>query len=376
MASVKNVSIITISAFAAALLSFSGCGGGSSSDTPTTSSSSTAASSSTGSSITGTVLSGDITSNTTLTKDKQWKIDGLVKVRPGATLTIEAGTTIYGDESGDDFIVVMKGAKIMAEGTASEPIVFTSEAALNNPANADVGQWGGLTILGNAPTNHENPYYEVDENDADFAFGGTDANDNSGVLRHVQILNSGITVGTDQEINGLSLAGVGAGTVVENITVTNSSDDCVEIWGGTVNVSNLNLTNCQDDSFDLDYGYVGTATNIVVTQSEIAHAGFEISSGGDAPMTSPIIKNFTITKVAGSDEGGIYIKDDTTAPTFIDGSVTVDATDSAVYTKKVMTASQKAAIAFKDVTLSPETFSGDGAADAQARWTANDGSAE
>ncbi|MBD3753963.1 MAG: hypothetical protein IE935_16455, partial [Micrococcales bacterium] len=198
--------------------------------------------------------------DTTLTKDKMYKIDGLVKVRPGATLTIEAGTTVFGDDQGDDYIVVMKGAKIMAEGTAAEPIIFTSEIALNNPSKADTGQWGGLTILGAAPTNRADPHYEVDETDSDFAFGNVaagagDANDNSGVLKYVQILNSGKTIGTDLEINGLSLAGVGAGTVVENITVVNSSDDCIEIWGGTVNVTNASMTNCQDDSFDLDYGY-------------------------------------------------------------------------------------------------------------------------
>ena len=154
---------------------------------------------------------------------------------------------------------------------------------------------------------------------------------------------------TDQEVNGLSLAGVGSGTTIENIHVENSSDDGIEIWGGTVNVTNATLINCQDDSFDLDYGYVGTATNISVTQTEIAHAGFEISSGGTTPMTSPTIVNFSINKIAGSDEGGIYIKDDSTAPTFVNGHVTTYGTDAAVYTKVTMPADQKAALAFKDV---------------------------
>jgi len=324
-----------------------------------------------------TTLVGDITSDLTLHKTRIYKIDGLVKVRPGATLTIEPGTTIFGDNQGDDYIVVMKGAKIIADGTAEEPIIFTSEIALNDPTQADVGQWGGLTILGSAPTNHANPHYEVNENDPDFAFGSLnagegDSNDNSGILRHVKILNSGKTIGTDIEINGLSLAGVGAGTIVDNITVENSSDDCVEIWGGTVNVSNLNLTNCQDDSLDLDYGYSGTASYVTVTQVAPAHAGFEISSGGNNPMTHARIENFTINKVAGSDEGGIYIKDDTTAPIFINGVVHVDTTDVAIHTKLPATAEQKAAIAFKDVTLSPETFDGAAADDIKARWLAND----
>ncbi|WOE69384.1 hypothetical protein RZR97_09725 [Hydrogenimonas thermophila] len=323
------------------------------------------------------VLSGDITSDKTLTKDKLWKIDGLVKVRPGATLTIEPGTTIFGDNIGDDYIVVMKGAKIIADGTLDEPIIFTSEAALKDPTSAAPGQWGGLTILGGAPTNHANPHYEVDETDPDFAFGAANAgegdlNDNSGIIRNVYVLNSGKTIGTDLEINGLSLAGVGAGTVVENVTVKNSSDDCIEIWGGTVNVKNAYLENCQDDSFDLDYGYVGHAKGILVKQVEPAHAGFEISSGGDNPMTKPVIENFVIEKVAYSDEGGIYIKDDTTAPTFINGTVKVDSTDVAIHTKKPATQAQLDTIAFKNVTLSPETFDGDAGEDIKTRWEAND----
>ena len=298
-----------------------------------------------------TTLSGKLTGTTTLDKTKQYKIDGLVKIDNGATLTIPAGTVIFGDENGDDYIVVMQGAKIIADGTESEPIVFTSETALKDPLDSDVGQWGGLVLLGKAPTNHNNPRYEVDENDPDFAFGGTVTNDNSGILRHIKILNSGKTLGTDLEINGLSLAGVGSGTTVENITVINSSDDCVEIWGGTVNVSNISMANCQDDSFDLDYGYVGTATNITVVQTEQAHAGFEISSGGDNPMTAPTIENFSIVKVDGSDEGGIYIKDDTTAPSFVNGVVTTLSDDANINTKKAFTPTQKSTIAFKDVIL-------------------------
>jgi len=296
-------------------------------------------------------LSGDITANLTLDKTKQYKVNGLVTVKNGATLTVPAGTVVYGDSTGDDFIVVTKGSKIIADGTDAEPIYFTSEASLTTPTSNTVGQWGGLTLLGDAPTNHVNPFYEVDETNPDFAFGGANAADNSGVLRNVYIMNSGVTMSTDQEVNGLSLAGVGSGTVVDNIYVGNSSDDGVEIWGGTVDVSNITLVNCQDDSFDLDYGYVGTATNIYVQQTDASsHAGFEISSGGDAPMTSPVIRNFVINKAANTDEGGIYIKDDTTAPDFVSGVVTT-VSDANIHTKKVFTSAQTAAIAFKDVIL-------------------------
>jgi len=297
-------------------------------------------------------LVGDITVDTTLDKTKRYLVDGLVTVKNNATLTIPAGTVVYGNTTGDDYIVVAKGSKIVANGTDAEPIYFTSEASLLDPTAGDVGQWGGLTILGDAPTNHTNPFYEVDETNPDFAFGGTNAADNSGSLTNVHILNSGVTMSTDQEVNGLSLAGVGSGTTVNNIYVGNSSDDGVEIWGGTVNVSNVTMVNCQDDSFDLDYGYIGTATNIFVQQTVASsHAGMEISSGGTAPMTSPTIKNFVVNKFAGTDEGGLYIKDDTTAPTFVNGLVTTVGADANIHTKKVFTAAQKSTIAFRDVLL-------------------------
>ena len=323
-----------------------------------------------------TTLFGKLTGTINLVNTKQYKVDGLVKIDSGAVLNIEPGTVIFGDNSGDDYIVVMQGAQIIADGTEAQPIVFTSEEALKDFNRSEVGQWGGLVLLGRAPTNHDDPRFEVDETDPDFAFGNPlagvgDATDNSGVLRHVKILNSGKTLGTDLEINGLSLAGVGSGTVIENITVTNSSDDCVEVWGGTVDISNVKLVNCQDDSFDLDYGYVGVDTNITVVQTVAAHAGFEISSGGDNPMTSPTIKNFTIVKVAGSDEGGIYIKDDTTAPLFINGSVTtVSESDAGVNARKVFSAPQKSAIDFQKVMLHATTyFSGTGANDTAAVFT-------
>jgi hypothetical protein len=297
------------------------------------------------------VLSGDI-GGQTLVKTNKYEIDGLVYVQAGSTLTIPAGTVLYGDTTGDDYIVVEKGGVIDAQGTDAEPIYFTSKTSLEDPTAGDVGQWGGLTVLGDAPVNRAGARYEVDENNARFDFGGATAADNSGSLVNVHILNSGVTMSTDQEVNGLSLAGVGSGTTVDNIYVGNSSDDGIEIWGGTVNVTNATMVNCQDDSFDLDYGYVGNATNIYVHQTDAAsHAGFEISSGGFVEMTSPTITNFVISKAEGTDEGGIYIKDDSTAPTFINGTVTTATADANIFTKTSFSSTQKSAIAFRDVLL-------------------------
>jgi len=298
------------------------------------------------------VVSGDITANTTWTSGNKYKINGLVKVKSGATLTIEAGTIIYG-EAGSNYIVVTKGSDIIANGTEANPIVFTSSAALADSTTATDAQWGGLTILGDAPTNQNDPHYEVDESDSEFAFGGTTAADSSGSLKHVYILNSGYEVATDIEINGLSLCGVGSGTTVENIHIENSSDDGIEIWGGTVNVTNIDVKNALDDSIDLDFGYAGTITNARIQQTGTAHAGFEISSGGTSPMTEAKIVNFSVVKYDDSDEGGIYIKDDSTAPTFVNGFVTVGANEghADVRVKSAMTADQKATLSFKDVNL-------------------------
>ena len=325
-----------------------------------------------------TTLVGKLSGTINLTKDKKYKVNGLVKIDTGAVLNIEPGTIIYGDAIGDDYIVVMQGARIEAPGTKDEPIIFTSEAALTDSTSATVGQWGGLTVLGKAPTNYSTQaFYEVDETDSDFAFGGATAGtgvagDNSGTLTNVYILNTGITMASNQEINGLSLCGVGSGTTVEDIHVENSSDDGIEVWGGTVDLTNLTIINAQDDSLDLDAGYVGTVTNVSVVQTEAVFAGFEISSGGDTPMTSPTIVNFAINKFTGSEEGGIYIKDDTTAPTFVNGLVTTWGGDAAINTKLALSSGQQNTLAFSNVILNTGfKFSGAGASGTKAIWANN-----
>ncbi len=309
-------------------------------------------------------LTGDL-STQTLDKTKQYHISGRVFVATGETLTIPAGTVLFG-ETGSDYLVVEKGADIIANGTAAEPIIFTSRTALVDPLSADVGQWGGVTILGAAPTNQDDPHYEVDQTEPRFAFGNAvaaagDAADSSGSLKFVNIYNTGKVLGDNIEINGLSLCGVGNGTVIEDITVINSSDDGIEVWGGTVDMTRLTIINAQDDSLDLDLGYVGNVTDVKIQQVGIAHAGMEISSVGATPMTTPTITNFKISKVAGSDEGGIYIKDDVTAPTFVNGEVLTQGTDAGLNVKKVISAGQDAALSFTDVLFnSPTLVSGSG----------------
>ena len=293
-----------ILALAAATV-MTGCGGGGSS-------SGTSVAQPTQPTPSSTVLSGNIAEDMTLTKDKVWKLDGLVVVTGGATLTIEAGTTIVGlPGTGDatSYMIIDAGAKIMAAGTASEPIIFTSE----DTSKREVGQWGGLTIIGNAG----NPQVEPYEVNSAYTAGQGVLNDNSGVLKHVKILNSGITMEQDKEINGLSLVGVGSGTTVENITVEYSDDDGIEIWGGTVNLTNVTISHCTDDYFDIDDGYAGTVKNLTINTTT-GNAGIEMSG-----HTVATFDGFNITTGATQKkEGAIYFKNAGVGGHFKNGTIT------------------------------------------------------
>jgi len=264
-------------------------------------------------------LSGDITTNTTLTADTVWVINGLVTVNNGATLTIEPGTTIVGAAgtgAASSYLVIDKNSKIMAEGTAQAPIIFTSEVAYDGAADA-VGQWGSLVIIGNAAMDAQVEPYEVNPN---FVAGTGVADDNSGVLKYVEILNSGITIEENKELNGLSLVGVGSGTTIENITVNKSDDDCIEIWGGTVNLTDIDVSECTDDHFDIDDGYSGTVTNLTITQTTGA-SGIEMSGN-----TAATFNHFDITVNAlSSKEGAINFKKDGIGGHFNNGTITYNA---------------------------------------------------
>jgi len=360
---------ILLSSLTAAMLVLSGCGSSSSSDGgesgPTAGPTDTP--------NTEVTLSGDITSDMTLTADKTYLIDGLVVVTAGATLTIEAGTTLAGYSgtgAETSYMIIDKDAKIMADGTAEAPIVFTSKKAVDGETPA-VGQWGGLTIIGNAGNDQVKPY----EVNSAFEPGMSDMADNSGVLRHVKILNSGITMEQDKEINGLSLIAVGSGTVVDNITVDLSDDDGIEAWGGTVNMSNLTITNCTDDYFDIDDGYSGTVTNLNITTTT-GNAGIEMSG-----TTHATFDGFTITQNGSNKEGGIYFKKDAIGGNFSNGTVTdnVDDAYGAIHSKSADGAADTVDIAntsFTNVTLVGDanaTFTGTSAATLEAKFDAGSG---
>ncbi|HEX4886870.1 MAG TPA: hypothetical protein VFV37_02390 [Luteibaculaceae bacterium] len=198
------------------------------------------------------VLSGSITSNTTLDASKSYLLKGFVYVVAPATLTIPAGTVIKGDQDSKATLIVERGAKIIADGTESNPIVFTS----NQPVGQrNYGDWGGVIVLGKAPQNQATT--PIIEGGVDRPYGGTDANDNSGILRYVRIEYAGIALTTDNEINGLTLGAVGAGTIIDNVQVSYCGDDAFEFFGGTVNAKHLIAFRTWDDEFDTDLGYSG-----------------------------------------------------------------------------------------------------------------------
>jgi len=367
-----KTSNILLSLLAVSALTLTGCGSDGSS-TPASGGNTPASGGNTSSACTtytvpsSTTLSGDITSCTKLTADKTWIMDGLVAVKD-TTLKIEAGTTIAGkDGTGDNtsYMIIDKGAKILAEGTAAKPIIFTSKIAADGGAAA-WGQWGGLTIIGKAGNPQVQPY----EVDSSFTPASTDMEDSSGVLTHVKILNSGITMETDKEINGLSLVAVGSGTKIEDITVELSDDDGIEIWGGTVNLTNVTISKCSDDHFDIDDGYSGTVKNLTITQTT-GNAGIEMSG-----TTAATFDGFTITQNHSNKEGGIYFKKDGIGGHFKNGTVTDNSADGygAIHSKGTATIDT---VSFENVTLAgssgDDKFTGDSASALEAKFDAGTG---
>ncbi len=204
-------------------------------------------------------VSGNISSNTTWTNDKIWKISGQVNVDSGFTLTIQPGTVVQGikNNSNKAVLIIRRGAKIIADGSAVQPIVFTSDQASGARA---AGDWGGVIICGRAPVNFPIGFGQVEGGlfGASGLFGGNVPTDNSGILRYVRIEFSGIAFAPNNETNGLTLAGVGNGTTVEYVQTSYSGDDGIEWFGGTVNCRNLIVYRTLDDDFDTDNGYSGT----------------------------------------------------------------------------------------------------------------------
>ncbi|MGN7719184.1 hypothetical protein [Chitinophaga sp. 22620] len=243
-------------------------------------------------------LVGDITTSKTLTNDRVWILKGQVKVKNGATLTVQEGTVVKSDVTEKGSLIITRGCKLMAIGTADKPIVFTSGKA---PGTRGPGDWGGIVLLGSAPTNKTNPQIEGGIGEQ---YGGTDAADNSGTLKYVRIEYAGIAAFQNSEINSLTLGGVGSGTTIDYVMTAYANDDAFEIFGGTVNPRHLVAYATADDDFDFDFGYTGTVQYAVSLRDPKfvdpgdAGNGIECDNDGQSsnqtPFTRPVISNMTI----------------------------------------------------------------------------------
>ncbi len=244
------------------------------------------------------VVTGVITANKTLTADRVWILKGYVFVNGNATLTIEAGTVIKGDLTDKGALIIERGSKLVANGTAAKPIVFTSGKPAGERAPGD---WGGIVLLGRAKTNKGAEV--LIEGGIDKYYGGTDDADNSGSLKFVRIEFAGISAFQNSEINALTLGGVGSGTVLENIQVSYANDDAYEFFGGTVSAKNLIAFSTADDDYDFDFGYSGSIQYAVALRNPKIgdtdqNNGIECDNNGEGTSTTlrthPKLSNFTL----------------------------------------------------------------------------------
>lgn len=259
-------------------------------------------------------VTGVITANTTWTADKIYKLKGFVRVgndptvtdvpakNSGPTLTIQPGTVIYGEKATKGTLIIQRGAKIIAEGTATSPIVFTSESAVGTK---EPGDWGGLVICGRASNNQPGGVFELEGGYKAFSGGGTspDNADNSGSLKYVRIEYAGVPVNPNQEVNSLTLGAVGSETKIEYVMCTYGLDDSFEWFGGTVNAKYLIAYKGLDDDFDVDFGFsgfvqFGLGVRGATLADQSGSNGFEVDNNGQgsdaAPFTSGTFSNMTI----------------------------------------------------------------------------------
>ncbi len=265
------------------------------------------------------IVTGDITQDVTLTNEITWLVRGKVTVTDGATVTIEPNTEIIGGTgAGVDYVVVAQGGKMIADGTQANPIVMRGDTAVAR------GEWGGLAINGYAPINGCSEGTDVctaqGEGDSG-TYGGNDPQDSSGVYRYMIVSNAGFEFSPENELNGIALQGVGAGTTFEYVQVHLNADDGIEPFGGTVNMKHIVLTGHGDDSFDWTKGYRGKAQYVLIKQyGDDADRAIEADNNGSnndaTPRSQPMLANFTIIgpgSATADGSHGVLIREGTAA---------------------------------------------------------------
>lgn len=300
-------------------------------------------------------VSSDIATSTTWTSNNLYKLTKQIFVMPGATLTIEAGTVIASDTGVGGSLAVTRGAKIFVNGTKDEPVIMTSSsdvatwtADTSHPSGGDpktgtwregANEWGNLTIMGKAlisashfgglplgsntkdPSGLNERQMEGLTDPVNSLYGGNDDNDDSGSISYLSLRYAGKVIGLGNELNGLSLGGIGRETDISHVEIMNNVDDGVEIWGGTVNLKNISIWNVGDDSFDVDQGWRGKGQFIFIVQgysldakqgSGVGDNCFETDGAEDSdaqPVTTATIYNATVIGNPADGDGGTVWRD-------------------------------------------------------------------
>jgi hypothetical protein len=244
----------------------------------------------------GSDLKGEIKTKIRLDAATTYDLSAPLFIAEGGVLTIPAGTKIVGSNGYDSYILVLQGGQINVKGTAADPVEMTSE-------DGAAGTWGGLVINGKAPLGEAGRTATTEIN-ADYSYGGADMADNSGSIEYLILRGTGAKSSADVEHNGLTLNGVGNGTKIENVFVIDGSDDGIEFFGGSVNVTSLLVVNSDDDMFDFTDGYSGTLKNAYgiwekgFSSSESDPSGVEADGNFDGNFpTHTAMSDFTIENV-------------------------------------------------------------------------------
>ena len=250
------------------------------------------------------VVTGEITGSESWVSSNYYVLRGAVFVRDGATLNIAAGTRVIGESGSVGTLIVDRGGRLNAIGTAAAPVVFTSDQPIGRRGRGD---WGGIIINGRAPVNFGSGE-AAGEGDTG-VYGGTNPNDNSGTLQYVRVEFSGVEFSPDNELNGIAFQAVGRGTVVDHVQAHMSRDDALEWFGGTVDGKYLVMSNAADDALDWTFGWNGRIQFAAITQrGDDADNGIEADNNefnnNVLPRSHPQLYNITVCGDPDRNEGG------------------------------------------------------------------------